>query len=121
MMHLPQSSCSLGKSTWCVDLFSLAFFTAAKGPTRPSYMLFPRLHKPCCTSRQKLDQARLREEVQIRTEHANHLKIMRQKLEAEKKQRNEDALKLRRQLETKQVPIFQPAYSFSIREIACSP
>ena len=68
-----------------------------------------------------MEQARLREEAQIRTEHANHLKIMRQKLEAEKKQRNEDALKLRRQLETKQVPPFQPAYPFSIRKCACFP
>ena len=36
-----------------------------------------------------MEQNRLREEAQIRSEHAKHLKIMRQKLEAEKKQRHE--------------------------------
>ena len=50
-----------------------------------------------------MEEARLREEAQVRAEHAKHLKIMRQKLEAEKKQRNEDALQLRRQMELKQV------------------
>ena len=52
-----------------------------------------------------MEQNRLREEAQIRSEHAKHLKIMRQKLEAEKKQRHEDALKLRQQLEIRQVPL----------------
>lgn len=54
-----------------------------------------------------MEQTRLREEAQIRSEHAKHLRIMRQKLEVEKKQRHEDALKLRQQLEIRQVLLSQ--------------
>lgn len=50
-----------------------------------------------------MEQARTREEGQIRAEHAKHLKLLRQNLETDKRQRNENALKLRQQLEIKQV------------------
>lgn len=50
-----------------------------------------------------MEQARAREEAQIRAEHAKHLKLLQQNLETEKRRRNEDALRLRQQLEIKQV------------------
>ena len=56
-----------------------------------------------CCDRQKMEQARVQEETQMKVDHARRLKQMRLSLEDEKRKRSEENARLRRQLELKQV------------------
>ena len=53
--------------------------------------------------RRQMEQARIREESQTRADHARRLKLMRQTLEDEQSKRVEEAARMRKQLELKQV------------------
>ena len=54
-------------------------------------------------SRQRMEQARVQEETQMKADHSKRLKLMRHTLEEEKKKRMEDNARLQKQLELKQV------------------
>lgn len=54
-------------------------------------------------SRQRMEQARIQEETQVKADHSKRLKLMRQTLEEEKKKRMEHNARLQKQLELKQV------------------
>ncbi|DBA90498.1 hypothetical protein WJX77_002407 [Trebouxia sp. C0004] len=53
-------------------------------------------------ARQRMEQARVQEETQVRADHSKRLKLMRHALEEEKKKRMEDNARLQKQLELKQ-------------------
>ena len=59
-------------------------------------------------SRQRMEQARVLEETQVKADHSKRLKLMRNTLEEEKKKRMEDNARLQKQLELKQVGSISP-------------